>query len=124
MATEDEIGVLARTFNDMTGRLRLLYDDLKQEISERAEEEKRAGLEMLQAIMDNSPAVIYLKDVEGRYVLINRRYATLFNVDQENVIKFIGNQPEPRIVVGARIEDSESNRKARAAAARSVSPCR
>ncbi len=30
--TQDEIGVLAGTFNDMTGKLRLLYDDLKQEI--------------------------------------------------------------------------------------------
>ena len=33
--TEDEIGVLARTFNDMTARLRVLYEDLDQEITER-----------------------------------------------------------------------------------------
>ncbi|MCH8961076.1 MAG: PAS domain S-box protein, partial [Bacteroidetes bacterium] len=31
----DEIGVLARTFNEMTGRLRVLYKDLDQEINER-----------------------------------------------------------------------------------------
>ena len=76
--------MLARTFNDMTGKLRVLYDDLKQEIQERerAEEERRASLEMLQSIMDNSPAVIYLKDVKGRYMLVNRRFAILFNVDQ------------------------------------------
>ena len=88
VVTEDEIGVLARTFNDMTARLRVLYDDLKQEIRERerAEEAKRAGLEMLQAIMDNSPAMIYLKDIEGRYLLANRRYATLFNIDQEAIV--------------------------------------
>ena len=101
--TEDEIGVLARTFNDMTARLRLLYDDLKQEIRERerAEEEKRASLEMLQAIMDNSPTVIYLKDVEGRYVLINRRYATLFNVDQKDVIGKTDYDVFPRAVADA-----------------------
>ena len=88
VVTEDEIGVLARTFNDMTARLRVLYDDLKQEIGERerAEEAKRATLEMLQAIMDNSPAIIYLKDIEGRYLLANRRYATFFNIDQEMII--------------------------------------
>ena len=88
VVTEDEIGVLARTFNDMTTRLRVLYDDLKQEIRERerAEEAKRASLEMLQAIIDNSPAIIYLKDVEGRYLLTNRRYATFFNIDQEMII--------------------------------------
>ena len=33
--TEDEIGVLARTFNEMTSRLRVLYEDLDQEINER-----------------------------------------------------------------------------------------
>ena len=33
--TEDEIGVLARTFNEMTSRLRVLYEDLDQEITER-----------------------------------------------------------------------------------------
>lgn len=31
--TEDEIGVLARTFNEMTSRLRVLYEDLDQELN-------------------------------------------------------------------------------------------
>ncbi len=39
--TDDEVGVLGRTFNQMTDRLRALYDDLGQEIAvrQRAEEE-------------------------------------------------------------------------------------
>ncbi len=34
VVTRDEIGVLARSFNEMTRRLRALYKDLKQEIAE------------------------------------------------------------------------------------------
>ncbi len=44
VSTRDEIGVLARSFNEMTRRLRALYDDLKQEIAEHrlAQEELEA----------------------------------------------------------------------------------
>ncbi len=44
VAREDEIGMLARTFNDMTIKLRTLYDDLRHEIAERrhAQEELKA----------------------------------------------------------------------------------
>ncbi|MFY9555862.1 MAG: response regulator, partial [Blastocatellia bacterium] len=39
----------------------------------------------LQAILDNSTAVIYLKDVLGRYILINRIFETLFHVTKKDV---------------------------------------
>lgn len=35
---------------------------------------------LLETIIDNSSAVIFVKDVEGRHLLINRRYETLFKV--------------------------------------------
>jgi PAS domain S-box-containing protein len=34
--------------------------------------------QQLQAILDNSTAVIYLKDADGRYMLVNRRFAELY----------------------------------------------
>jgi len=40
----------------------------------------------LEDIIDNSPAVIFLKGVDGRYQLINRRYETLFHVRREDVV--------------------------------------
>lgn len=40
----------------------------------------------LEDIIDNSPAVIYLKGVDGSYQLINRRYETLFNLKREDVV--------------------------------------
>lgn len=40
---------------------------------------------LLRAIIDNSAAIIYVKDLEGRYLLVNRRYEELFHVTRETV---------------------------------------
>ncbi len=52
----------------------------------RAEAAQRAGEERLQAIIDNSPALIFVKDVEHRYVLVNRRWQELFQVSADEAI--------------------------------------
>jgi PAS domain S-box-containing protein len=57
-----------------------------------ATERKRAELasaqteQRLQAIVDNSATVIFLKDVEGRYLLVNRRYEEVFQVTKASVL--------------------------------------
>jgi PAS domain S-box-containing protein len=38
------------------------------------------------AILENSPSVVYMKDTAGRYLMINRRFATLFDLDASAVI--------------------------------------
>jgi len=40
----------------------------------------------LQALLDNSPAVIYIKDLEGRYLLINHQFASLAGLNPERVL--------------------------------------
>ncbi len=40
----------------------------------------------LQAMLDNSTAVIYMKDPQGRYMMMNHRYEALFHLDR-NVVK-------------------------------------
>jgi PAS domain S-box-containing protein len=52
----------------------------------RAEEALQESQEQLQAILDNSPAIIYLIDTENRYLLVNRRYENLFNTTQDQVV--------------------------------------
>src|SRR6266540_4174864 len=37
----------------------------------------------MRAIVDNSTAIIYLKDLAGRYLLVNRRFEQLFGVSHE-----------------------------------------
>ncbi|MBD9362134.1 EAL domain-containing protein [Methylomonas fluvii] len=38
-----------------------------------------------QSILDNTPTVIYSKDLQGQYLLINRQFEKLFSVDNETV---------------------------------------
>ncbi|MBI2926722.1 MAG: PAS domain S-box protein [Verrucomicrobia bacterium] len=51
----------------------------------RVEEERRLSEARLQAILDNTTAVIYVKDTEGRYLLVNHRFEELFNVTRDEV---------------------------------------
>jgi PAS domain S-box-containing protein len=46
----------------------------------RAEAERRAGEQRLQAIVDNAPALIAVKDAQLRHVLVNRRWQDLFGI--------------------------------------------
>ena len=43
-------------------------------------------LDLLQAIADNTEAVIYAKDLQGRYLMVNRRFLALFKIDSAAVI--------------------------------------
>ena len=50
-----------------------------------SEEALRESEGRLQSILDNSSTVIYVKDLEGKYLLINRKYETIFNLTRESV---------------------------------------
>ncbi|GAX37941.1 PAS domain S-box protein [Nodularia sp. NIES-3585] len=46
----------------------------------------RQTQQQLQAILDNSPAVIYLIDTNGKNLLVNRKYQQLLNLSQNQII--------------------------------------
>jgi len=50
-----------------------------------SEEALRDSEGRLQAILDNSSAVIYVKDLQGQYLLINRKFETLFHLTRASV---------------------------------------
>jgi PAS domain S-box-containing protein len=60
---------------------------LEAEIVERkqAEAALRESQSRLQAILDNSTAAIYVKDTQGRFLILNRKCATILNVALEEV---------------------------------------
>ena len=51
----------------------------------RSEEALRASEQRLLAIVDNTNAVIFIKDLELRYLLVNREYERLFDVRSDQI---------------------------------------
>jgi PAS domain S-box-containing protein len=84
-----EIRVEERTaqLRQAISSLRFTNLQLQSEMAERqhAQEALRESQQQLQAILDYSPAVIYLKDSHGRNLLINRQFETLFHVERDAV---------------------------------------
>ncbi|MBD1887635.1 PAS domain-containing protein [Microcoleus vaginatus] len=61
--------------------------ELQPEILDRQNTQKalRKSEALLQAILDNSTAVIYIKDVDGKYLLTNRHFDNLFDIAKEQI---------------------------------------
>lgn len=59
----------------------MLYADLEQ-----AAEARRRSEELLRAIIDNTTALVFAKDLEGRFLLMNRRFEELLGVPTEGLL--------------------------------------
>lgn len=59
---------------------------LMEETLRKSENGLKQSQEQLRAIIDNSTAVIYLKDIDGQYLLINKQYEKLFNISENEII--------------------------------------
>jgi len=91
-----EVNIPARTrwvkafiypVKDSTGQILqvvLEHIDLTELIQ--TEKTLRESQRQLQAIMETSLAVIYLKDTAGRYLLINRRFEELFHIRKDEIV--------------------------------------
>jgi PAS domain S-box-containing protein len=71
----DELGTLGRNLNHRTGQLRALINGLEEERN------------LLRTLIDSLPASIFVKDLQGRYVLANAAHTRLLGADaQEEVV--------------------------------------
>lgn len=84
--TDDEVGMLAVSFNDMTARLRTLYKDLQGQVDATrvALDALRHNEALVHGIIDTSATIVVVMDLEGRCVLVNRRFAELFGRSRES----------------------------------------
>ncbi len=64
-----------------------------QDITERKQAELalRASEARLRAIFDHAPVTISLRDIDGRYVMVNRRFQEIFGLPEEEII---GRRPQ------------------------------
>lgn len=65
------------------GGLAMLVDVTERK---RAEQALRESQSRLHAILDNCPAMIFLKDLDGRYLQVNRQFERTFNLTPEQVL--------------------------------------
>ncbi len=56
------------------------------EIARRVTASLRESEERLQAILDNTTNVVYMKDTRGRYLLVNRRFEKLFKTTRQEAL--------------------------------------
>ena len=70
-----------------TSELHEINQRLKQEIAERIETEKalKRSQENLLAIISNSVALVYLKNIKGQYLLVNHQYEVIFNIKNREI---------------------------------------
>jgi two-component system NtrC family sensor kinase len=84
----DELGRLSRAFDVMAREVAETQTRLRRDIAERARVQR--ALEdseaRLHQILDNTTAVIFVKDKEGRFLFVNRQFTQLFHVSQLGVV--------------------------------------
>ncbi len=103
--SQDELGELVNQFNDMLsqvqdrdlalqeahhaleGKVRERTHDLENEIQIRRKSESalRESEERLRSILDHATAVVYMKDIDLRYVLVNHQFEKVFAVTNEQI---------------------------------------
>ena len=103
--SQDELGELVNQFNDMLSQIqdrdlalqeahqeleakvRERTHDLENEIQIRRKSEAalRDSEERLRSILDHATTVVYMKDIELHYVLVNRQFEKVFGVTHEQV---------------------------------------
>ena len=74
------------SLKDQNGQLRG-FSHVVRNITEnrRSQQALQESEQRLQAILDNSTALIYVKDLQGRYLTINAWFGILFDVDREEI---------------------------------------
>ncbi|MGD1912504.1 MAG: ATP-binding protein [Rivularia sp. (in: cyanobacteria)] len=66
-------------------QLRQLNQKLEQRVEERTQALQKSETR-LRAILSTTTSIIYLKDIKGRYLLVNREYLELFNLTEKDIL--------------------------------------
>lgn len=79
---------LDKAVKKRTKNLAKTNKELQMEIARhtKADDSLRENQRLMQAILDNTTAVIYIKDKYGKYMLVNRQFKTLFHTEKDEVI--------------------------------------
>jgi len=87
----DDTGQIVR----MSGSLQCVMD------LRHAEDALHRSERLLRDIADNTTAVIYVKNTNGRYLLVNRRFEQIFNLTADQIIGYTDHEIFPREIADA-----------------------
>ena len=73
----------------------------------RTEEALRESEERLRAILDNTTAVVYIKDIQGRYTFINRQFENLFHIKIDEIKGKTPYDCFPKEIAASHIENDQ-----------------
>lgn len=84
----DELSFLATTFNDMSDKIGETMHNLKDEIELKTAIQKNLenSEKILLAIVNNANSIIYLKDLDSNYQIVNDGFLKLHNITKEDVL--------------------------------------
>ena len=86
-ALREAHGNLEARVRERTAELAKANEALRSEIAQRIRVETvlSESEERIHAILENSPNMIFLKDTEGRYLLVNREFQRVLHLSQEQI---------------------------------------
>jgi PAS domain S-box-containing protein len=105
--TEFPIELSLATWNTAAGNF---YSGIIRDISARkkTEDALRRSEQLLRDVADNTTAVIYVKDVDGRFLFTNRRFEQLFHLTTEQIVGHTNHEIFPQEIADAfRANDLE-----------------
>ncbi len=81
-----DIALTISTFKNEEGQI-IGSSYIGRDITEIKEMENKLkeSEERLKSILENSPTAIYLQDIEGRYLMVNKKYEKIFEVKSEQI---------------------------------------
>lgn len=108
IADRNSDGEIVRTLAvsiDVTERKRAeeALEQAKEELSRYSKDLERLvqlRTKEIGSILKYTPAVVYFKDIEGRYLLVNSRYEELFGVKSEDIRGLRDEEVLPKVVAG------------------------
>jgi transcriptional regulator with PAS, ATPase and Fis domain len=77
----------------------------KERELEQAKHDLQIKTEILQGILDNSPSLIHAKDLEGRYIFINKKYSEYHSIPLEKAVGLKSSDVFPEITAAEFWED-------------------
>jgi PAS domain S-box-containing protein len=81
----DEVGALARAFNDMVGELQLSFGTLEHRVQARTAE-LRQQARYLRTLIDMLPMWAWFKDTEGRFLAVNQAAADACGLSSDELV--------------------------------------